>query len=763
MPASTDRQLKVILFADIVGYTALMQQGEAKAMRILDRFQSQSLFHVQENGGEIIKSYGDGSLILFSSTVNAVRCAIALQKEFQIEPKVPLRIGIHVGEIIRKDQDIFGNGVNISSRIESMGIPGAILLSKNAQEKVKNQEDIHTTSLGTFEFKNVEEPMEVFAITNDGINIPQRKELKGKFKATKQKTSTRLIPFILAAIAIVGSIGYFQYNKSSYTNELNSSLIKEAKQKRVVVMPFENKTGDESLAEFGMMTSDWLTSGLMELGEVNIISAANIKNQIEKAGAVLSGNKEFVEATGIDILVQGRYYLQGGQISVQSNIVNAIDGKILNALSPISRIKKELNALLHELAQELMGFWAVKDQVQFQQNPPTYGAYQEFQLGNKFYRSDPEKAIVHFKKAVAIDPNFNAPLFRLLTVFYNQAEDSLYNLVIKEIESKTANLTKYEKMNFEYLVASDNGDNLKAAEIAAQLYNMDKSSSSFNFNAGSGFIISKHPEKGLKIMNDLEERFIKKDRTISWREGWMSGGYFQLKEFEKIIALAENYQFPKMYEELAADHIRALTRLGRWKQLEETVQDYLVRGVYDITGQKMDDDFIYNSLSMELAIAQQPELLEQSLIKLEKWTENHKNAESYPANKGNIAWYRKNYSEAIKWWQQEKIDPDDWFSKMHQLDRLGICQAHLGKTAEAESLVDEIFEIGTNNPLALGAMYYCKAGIEAALNQKPAAVKSLEKSFKEGIPFTSVLFEGNIFLQPLFGEEAFEEFVRPEG
>lgn len=73
--------------------------------------------------------------------------------------------------------------------------------------------------------------------------------------------------------------------------------------------------------------------------------------------------------------------------------------------------------------------------------------------------------------------------------------------------------------------------------------------SKFNYSAGSRFIISKHPVKGLKIMNDLEERFIKKNRTISWRESLMSSGYFHLKEYEKIIELTENYEFLKMYED----------------------------------------------------------------------------------------------------------------------------------------------------------------------------------------------------------------------
>ncbi|MBT8267579.1 MAG: adenylate/guanylate cyclase domain-containing protein, partial [Bacteroidia bacterium] len=110
---AVNRQLAAILFADIVGYTALMQKGEATALKILNRFQDISKDKVSQYEGEIIKTYGDGSIILFTSTINAVQCAKEMQMAFKEEPTVPLRIGIHIGEIVRKDKDVFGNGVNV--------------------------------------------------------------------------------------------------------------------------------------------------------------------------------------------------------------------------------------------------------------------------------------------------------------------------------------------------------------------------------------------------------------------------------------------------------------------------------------------------------------------------------------------------------------------------------------------------------------------------------------------------------------------------
>ena len=193
MTNKQQRKLAAILFADIVGYTALMQKGEATAMSTLQRFEAVAQNAVEKHDGEIIKTYGDGSLILFPSTVNAIQCAYEMQVAFQAAPTVPLRMGIHVGEIIRKGTDIFGNGVNIAARVESLGVAGAVLLSQDAQKKIKNQEGFQTKSLGVFDFKNVEEPMEVFALANEGMIIPKRSEMQGELKtAVKKKNKSFL-------------------------------------------------------------------------------------------------------------------------------------------------------------------------------------------------------------------------------------------------------------------------------------------------------------------------------------------------------------------------------------------------------------------------------------------------------------------------------------------------------------------------------------------------------------------------------------------
>ena len=191
---SAQRRLAAIMFTDIVGYTAMMHQDEARAAAV--RQQHREVFQIEHERchGEILQYYGDGTLSIFKSAVEAVECAIAMQGAFQSGINVPLRIGIHLGDIVFEQDDVYGNGVNLASRIESLGIPGCVLISDKVNYAILSQAGIETQSLGLFEFKNIKDPVEVFSISNRGITVPERSQLKGKLK--EKTRSIAVLPFV---------------------------------------------------------------------------------------------------------------------------------------------------------------------------------------------------------------------------------------------------------------------------------------------------------------------------------------------------------------------------------------------------------------------------------------------------------------------------------------------------------------------------------------------------------------------------------------
>ena len=165
------RRLSAIMFTDIVDYSRLMGRDESAAMTLLENKEGIISPIITEFNGKIKKSDGDGYLIEFGSAVDAVRCAKKVQKtifEFNLKQndneKIVIRIGIHLGDIIIRDNDIFGNDVNIASRIESLAEPGGICISQTVYDQIKNKVEIQTVNLGEKELKNIADKVGIFKV-----------------------------------------------------------------------------------------------------------------------------------------------------------------------------------------------------------------------------------------------------------------------------------------------------------------------------------------------------------------------------------------------------------------------------------------------------------------------------------------------------------------------------------------------------------------------------------------------------------------------
>jgi class 3 adenylate cyclase len=234
---SESRRLSTILFADIAGYTALMQANEAHALSLLGTFQETLEREVSRFEGEIVQYFGDGCMLSFHNSSQAVFCSLALQEGFNDGSKVPVRIGMHLGEVVFKDGNAFGDGVNIAARIESLGIPGSILLSKAVRDQIRNKPDFELVSLGSFDFVNVEEPMEVFALANSPLVIPRREEMKGKVKEPAsqeipwykrriiKRTARNLAIYLLTAWLVVEAFAFLVKQKDLDVELVNLLMI----------------------------------------------------------------------------------------------------------------------------------------------------------------------------------------------------------------------------------------------------------------------------------------------------------------------------------------------------------------------------------------------------------------------------------------------------------------------------------------------------------------------------------------------------------
>jgi TolB-like protein/Flp pilus assembly protein TadD len=169
--ATESRKLAAIMFTDMVGYSAMSQKNEALALELLElhRVLLRKIFN--DYSGIEIKTIGDAFLVEFASALDAVNCSIEIQQKLQEyiqssseERKIFLRIGIHMGDVVNRDGDIYGDGVNIASRIEPLAKPGGICISENVAREVQNKLKVPMEKMGKQELKNIELPMEIYQI-----------------------------------------------------------------------------------------------------------------------------------------------------------------------------------------------------------------------------------------------------------------------------------------------------------------------------------------------------------------------------------------------------------------------------------------------------------------------------------------------------------------------------------------------------------------------------------------------------------------------
>lgn len=175
------RRLAAILAADVVGYSAMIQRDEVGTLQVVKGHFAAFEPHVALHQGRIVKKMGDGFLAEFSSVVEAVACAVELQKTAiarnqSLEParQAILRMGVHAGDIIEEEGDIFGDGVNIASRLEGIATPGSIAMSAKVHDEVEARLDLVFEDRGSRTLKNIDRPLRVFEVTVGAASVPQR-------------------------------------------------------------------------------------------------------------------------------------------------------------------------------------------------------------------------------------------------------------------------------------------------------------------------------------------------------------------------------------------------------------------------------------------------------------------------------------------------------------------------------------------------------------------------------------------------------------
>jgi TolB-like protein/Flp pilus assembly protein TadD len=360
------RQLVAILFADMTGYTAVMQENEQLARSRRKRLKEVLEISIPQFNGKVLQYYGDGSLSIFSSAIDSVKSAIAIQHLLQQEPVVPVRIGIHTGDVNIEDEAVYGDGVNLASRIESMAVPGGIFISEKVFDEIRNQEGINTHEMGYFEFKNVKQPVRIFAIANHGIAVPDRKDLRGKTQPTRN---------------------------------------------RLAVLPFVNMSSDPENEYFSDGITEELLNALAKVNEIKVTSRTS-------AFAFKGKNEDIRDIAiqlNVDKVLEGSVRKSGNRVRIAAQLINASDGYHIwsevydRNLTDIFAVQDEISNIIADRLKENL---STDQQKEHLVNAPTKNitAYTYYLKGlhywNKITPADVQKSIEFFERAIDIEPGY---------------------------------------------------------------------------------------------------------------------------------------------------------------------------------------------------------------------------------------------------------------------------------------------------------------------------------------------------------------------
>jgi len=344
----SNRQNATVLFADVVGYTRMMEANEADALSKLNSFKEKLEETIVDTSGKIIQYYGDAALVTFDTPIEAMVCAKDLQKKVQ-GLDVPLRLGLHQGDVVFKNNNVFGDTVNIASRLESMGVTGSILFSKKVKDAVDGYQGFQFADLGVFSLKNVSQPLKVFALADEGLKIPTKSEIEFKIAKPEMFFDKPLVKWSVAALmlTLLLGVGYI-FSKGSFDNKTIASKVLTPSRKSIAVLPFANLSNDkENLYLCDGMMEDILNK-LSSIKDLRVISRTSVLDYRDTKKTI----PKVAEELGVSHVLEGSVRRLGNQMRIIVSLVQAEDDQKIWSES-YDRVMDDVFGIQSEIADRV--------------------------------------------------------------------------------------------------------------------------------------------------------------------------------------------------------------------------------------------------------------------------------------------------------------------------------------------------------------------------------------------------------------------------
>lgn len=411
---SSSRHLSAIMFTDMVGYSAMAQENEQVAVELLEEQRKILRAIIGQMHGREVDTIGDAFFVEFNSALEAVQCAIEIQKTLHHRNKntdqkkwIRVRIGIHVGDVISRDSQVLGDCVNIAARLEPLAKPGGICLSEDVARQIQHKIDFPVKNLGKAELKNIRLPINIFKVV-----LPWEKLSEHMNKKPQLLTKKKMVALILFA-ALCVTIIFLVYSSDMINTALNvfrQDTPAGSEPNRIAVLPFDNYSPDQSDAYIADGLTEEIITVLSKIENLHVIARTSVMKYKDKAKNVA----EIANELNIGIVLEGSVRKDNNRIRVTAQLIETKTQTHLWAES-YDKILDHIFELQDDIAFQianalqitLMDIEKSNIEKRYTHNIEAYNAYLK---GRYFWNMrTPEnlvKGMEYFQYAIEKDPQF---------------------------------------------------------------------------------------------------------------------------------------------------------------------------------------------------------------------------------------------------------------------------------------------------------------------------------------------------------------------
>jgi adenylate cyclase len=409
-----ERRLAAILVSDVVGFSRLIEADEERTLARLKELRSEIIDpRIAEHHGRIVKLMGDGALVEFASVVDAIRCAVDVQRRMTTHnadvpdsDRIEFRVGINLGDIVVEGDDIYGDGVNVAARLEALSDPGGICISGTAFDHVKTKLDVGFESLGEQQVKNIAEPVRTYRVVIDGSVVRN-------VAATKPRISPRMTIAAAGAVVLVALAAVITWWRPWVPDVTPMSVERAAlpipDKPSIAVLPFANMSGDPEQEYFADGITEDIITALSEFEYFFVIS----RNSSFAYKGVSVDVRDVARDLGVQYVLEGSVRKSGDRLRITAQFVDAIADKHIWAeqydreLEDIFQVQDEITqSIVTSVAPEYLSAELKRVQRKEARN---LNAWDAFMRGYwhflRFTKDDNAAAQLFLRKAIDLEPS----------------------------------------------------------------------------------------------------------------------------------------------------------------------------------------------------------------------------------------------------------------------------------------------------------------------------------------------------------------------